>query len=181
MAAMPVSPGNEVAAELAAIRTESGACLLALAEASPVLLVFIRHFGCPFGRKAIGEVAALREELAGRGVRPVFVHLGTPELAKNYFDFYEFGEVERVSDPEAKVYRSPVFALGRSNPWIDLLKPVVWAGWLRGKTLAKYGMGKFEGDGTQMPGIFFLRGSSIVRRFHYKTIADQPDYLRLTA
>ena len=58
-------------------RPESGASLLELVEASPVLLIFLRHFGCSFCRQAISDVADLREELARRGVRPVFVHLGT--------------------------------------------------------------------------------------------------------
>ena len=56
-------PVDEMAAALSSIRTESGANLLALAEGSPVLLVFLRHFGCSFCRKAISDVAGLRKEL----------------------------------------------------------------------------------------------------------------------
>jgi hypothetical protein len=97
MMASGEEPVDEVAAALATIRTESGASLLELAEASPVLLVFLRHFGCSFCRKAISDVADLREELEMRGVRPVFVHLGPPELAKVYFEYYGLGEVERVT------------------------------------------------------------------------------------
>ena len=67
---------NEVTEALASIHTESGVNLLELAEKSPVLLVFLRHFGCSFCRKAISDVAELREELAKREVRPVFVHRG---------------------------------------------------------------------------------------------------------
>ena len=172
---------EDTAAVLATIHTESGASLLALTEASPVLLVFLRHFGCPFGRKTIGDVAELRPKLEGMGVRPVFVHLGAPELAKHYFDFYGISDVERVSDPEAQVYRSPVFGLGQRDPFLDLLNPKVWLGWFRKGTLIKQGMGKFEGDGTQMPGIFFVKGSKVVRQFRYKSIADEPDYLGLVA
>jgi thiol-disulfide isomerase/thioredoxin len=173
-------PVDEVAAALASIRTESGASLLELAEGSPVLLVFLRHFGCSFCRKAISDVAELRGELANRGVRPVFVHLGSPELAKVYFDYYGLSEVERVSDPEAAVYRDPVFALPRTNPLWHLVNPAVWVGWLKG-AIFKHGIGKIEGDGHQMPGIFFLKGPKIVRQFVYRTIADEPDYLKLVA
>src|ERR1700760_2860899 len=97
--------GDEVAQTLASIRTESGASLLALVEASPVLLVFLRHFGCSFCRQAISQIASLRSELEARGVRPVFVHLGTPEIAKANFDYYKIGDVERVNDPGAAVYQ----------------------------------------------------------------------------
>src|SRR5882757_3160394 len=109
---------DEIAQTLASIHTESGASLLSLVEASPVLLVFLRHFGCSFCRQAISDVADLRGELDKRGVRPVFVHLGTPERAKPFFDYYGIGDVERVSDPQKQVYRLSIFQLGRSSPWM---------------------------------------------------------------
>ena len=169
---------EEVEQTLASIHTESGAGLLALAEASPVLLVFLRHFGCSFCRRAISDVAELRPELAARGVRPVFVHLGPVEIAKAHFDYYGLSDVERVCDPEAVVYRHPVFAVGRKSVELQILRPDVWWGWLNG-TLFKHGIGKIVGDADQMPGLFFLREARIVRRFVYKTIADEPDYLKL--
>jgi hypothetical protein len=171
---------DEVAQALASIHTESGANLLALAETSPVLLVFLRHFGCSFCRQAISDVADLRGELDKRGVRPVFVHLGTPERAKPFFDYYGIGDVERVSDPEAAVYRLPLFALPRMHPALTLFQASVWMGWLKG-AIFKHGIGAIKEDGHQMQGIFFLKGPKIVRQFRYKTIADEPDYLKLVA
>ena len=171
-------PAHDVAQTLASIHTESGASLLALAEASPVLLVFLRHFGCSFCRQAISDVADLKGELDKRGVRPVFVHLGTPERAKPFFDYYGIGEVERVSDPEARVYQLPLFALPRMHPALTLLHLSVWAGWLKG-AIFKHGIGPIKEDGHQMQGIFFLKGPKIVRQFRYKTIADEPNYLKL--
>jgi len=169
---------GDVAQVLASIHTESGASLLALTEASPVLLIFLRHFGCSFCRQAISDVADLHAELASRGVRPVFVHLGTPERAKPFFDYYGIGDVERVSDPEAKTYQNPVFLLPRIHPALTLLQPSVWVGWLKG-ALFKHGIGAIKEDGHQMQGIFFLKGPKIVRQFRYRTIADEPDYLKL--
>ena len=171
---------NELADVLATIRTESGVSLLELVEASPVLLVFLRHFGCSFCRQAISDVADLRPELDKRGVRPVFVHLGTPERAKPFFDYYGIGDVERVSDPEARIYRNPVFLLSRINPWLTLLQPPVWWGWLKG-AIFKHGIGAIKEDGEQMQGLFFLKGPKIVRQFRYRTIADEPNYLKLVA
>jgi AhpC/TSA family len=180
MSTSGTEPIDEVAATLAAIRTESGASLLSLAEASPVLLIFLRHFGCSFCRKAISDVAELRSELQNRGVRPIFVHLGTSEIAKAHFDYYGLSDVERVNDLGAAIYQHPVFALGRTNPLFQALNPVVWVGWLKG-AIFKHGIGKIESDGHQMPGIFFLRDAKIVRRFVHRTIADQQNYLKLVA
>jgi peroxiredoxin len=178
MVSAGVSSTEDVAQALASIHTESGASLLALTEASPVLLIFLRHFGCSFCRQAISDVADLREELARRGVRPVFVHLGTPERAKPFFDYYGIGDVERVSDPEARIYQNPVFLLSRIHPALTLLQPSVWVGWLKG-AIFKHGIGAIKEDGEQMQGLFFLKGPKIVRQFRYRTIADEPDYLKL--
>ena len=178
MMAAGMDNSDEVARSLASIRTESGASLLSLAEASPVLLVFLRHFGCSFCRQAISDVAELRGELDRRGVRPVFVHLGSPERAKPFFEYYGIGDVERVSDPEAAVYQSSVFAISRIHPVLTLFQPSVWIGWLKG-ALFKHGIGAIKEDGKQMQAIFFLKGSKIVREFRYRTIADEPNYLKL--
>src|SRR3982075_3863601 len=180
MASTGTSSQDEVAQTLASIRTESGANLLALVEASPVLLVFLRHFGCSFCRQAISDVAELKGELDKRGVRPVFVHLGTAERAKPFFDYYGIGDVERVSDPEAAGYQLPLFALPRMHPALTLFQASVWMGWLKG-ALFKHGIGAIKEDGHQMQGIFFLKGPKIVRQFRYKTIADEPNYLKLVA
>jgi peroxiredoxin len=175
-----VSTEETTRAAFAAIHTESGATLLELAQASPVLLVFLRHFGCSFCRQAISDVADLRGELDRRGVRPVFVHLGTPERAKPFFDYYGIGDVERISDPQAIIYHRPEFSLSRVHPALSLLLPKVWVGWLKG-AIFNHGIGKIEEDAHQMPGIFFLKEAKVIRHFRYRTIADEPDYLKLVA
>ena len=163
---------------LADIYTESGATLLALTQSSPVLLIFLRHFGCSFCRQAISDIADLHPKLLARQVRPVFVHLGTPERAKPYFDYYHLEDIERISDPEAAIYRNPPFALDRQHPARSFLIPVVWWKWLTG-SIVRYGIGSLKDDAHQMPGIFFLKDGKIARTFRYKTIADQPNYLKL--
>jgi len=178
MISMGENSGDETARFLASIHTESGANLLELVKASPILLVFLRHFGCSFCRQAISDVADLSPELKRRSVRPVFVHLGTPERAKPFFDYYGIGDVERISDPQATIYQNPVFQLSRISPWLSLFQPSVWIGWLKG-TIFKHGIGKIEEDGHQMPGIFFLKDAKIVRHFRHRTMADEPNYLKL--
>ena len=85
-------------------QTESAADLLDLTQESPVLLIFLRHFGCSFCRETLDRVSQIRSTLKSRGVRPVFVHLGTPERAKPYFEYYQLGDVERISNPDATLY-----------------------------------------------------------------------------
>jgi hypothetical protein len=73
---------TEMAAVVAGYRTESARTLLELVDESPILLIFLRHFGCSFCRQTLDDVSRIREQIEGRGVRPVFVHLGTPERAQ---------------------------------------------------------------------------------------------------
>jgi hypothetical protein len=158
-------------------RTESGRTLLELVDERPVLLVFLRHFGCTFCRQAIDDVSQVRGKLAERGVQVAFVHLGSPERAKPYFDYYKLADVERVSNPDASLYRDPVFALARVN-LLHMIRPAVWIGWLRGAVF-KYRIGLLKEDIQQMPGVFFLKNRAIASVFRHRTIADRPDYLGL--
>src|SRR3984885_15917073 len=111
----PHTQETEIAAVLGEYRTETGRTLLELVEESPVLLIFLRHFGCSFCRQTLDDVSRIRTQIEGQGVRPVFVHLGSPERAKPYFDYYQLSDIERVSDPEASLYAKPVFQLPKKN------------------------------------------------------------------
>ena len=178
---LEASPGQtDVFAVMQQYRTESGRTLLELVDESPLLLIFLRHFGCSFCRQTLDDVSKLRSQIEAKGIRPVFVHLGTPERAKPYFDYYHLSDIERVSDPQASLYTQPVFDLARQSAFSHFLVAKVWKAWLEG-AIRKYGFGMLKEDGDQMPGIFFLRERAIVRAFRYKTIADEPDYLRLIA
>jgi peroxiredoxin len=176
---LEASPGQtDVIAVLQQYRTESGRTLLELVDESPLLLVFLRHFGCSFCRQTLDDVSKLRSQIEAKGIRPVFVHLGTPERAKPYFDYYHLADIERVSDPQASLYTQPVFDLARQSAFSHFLVAKVWKAWLQG-AIRKHGFGMIKEDADQMPGIFFLRQRAIVRAFRYKTIADEPDYLKL--
>src|ERR1700744_744460 len=176
----PSTQETELPAVLRDYRTETGRTLLELGDESPLLLIFLRHFGCSFCRQTLDDVSRIRGQIEGRGVRPVFVHLGTPERAKPYFDYYHLSDVERVSDPQASLYTQPVFDLARQSAFSHFLVAKVWKAWLQG-AIRKHGFGMIKEDADQMPGIFFLRQRAIVRAFRYKTIADEPDYLKLIA
>jgi hypothetical protein len=167
-----------LADSLRGFHTETGRELLELVDESPVLLVFLRHFACAFCAQTLDRVSKVRAQIGAKGVRPVFVHLGSPERAKPYFDYYQLSDVERISNPEATLYQIPAFGLSRTNPYLHSLRPEVLLGWFKG-ALFKYGIGVIKEDGEQMPGVFFLKERKIVRAFRHKTIADEPDYLKL--
>jgi len=168
----------ELADALHEFHTETGRSLLDLVDESPVLLIFLRHFRCAFCAQTLDRLSQVRGQVESKGARPVFVHLGSPERAKPYFDYYHLSDVERISNPDATLYQQPLFALGRKNYVLHSLNPAVLRGWFKG-ALFKYGIGVPKEDGDQMPGVFFLKDRKIVRAFRHKSIADEPDFLKL--
>jgi hypothetical protein len=168
----------DVAGAFRQFRAESGRSLLELVDASPILLIFLRHFGCAFCRQTLDDVAKIREKIQARGVQPVFVHLGSPERAKPYFDYYQLSDVERISNPDGSLYAHPLFHLPRTHPLSHFLIPAVWKGWLQG-AIRDHGIGMIHEDAHQMPGLFFLRERKVVRSYRYRAISDRPDYLKL--
>ncbi len=178
MGILPSVDSSDLVDSLRAFRTETGRTLLEIVDESPVLLVFLRHFGCSFCAMALDRVSQLRSQIEIAGVRPVFVHLGSPQRAKPYFDYYHLSDVERISNPDATLYNLPAFALSRTNPYLQLFNLTVWKGWLKG-AMFKYGIGPIREDGYQMPGVFFLKERRIVRAFRHRDISDEPDYLKL--
>ena len=169
---------TELVTVLREYHAESGRSLLQLVDESPVLLIFLRHFGCAFCRKSLDQVSKLRSQIAATGTKPVFVHLGTPERAKLYLDYYQLSDVERIGNPDASLYQHPAFNLARTNPFLHFFNLTVVKAWLKG-ALRNYGIGMIHEDAHQMPGVFFLKDRHIVRGFRYETIADEPDYLKL--
>jgi hypothetical protein len=169
---------SNLADSLREFHTEAGRSLLDLVDQSPVLLVFLRHFACAFCAQALDRVSQVRSQIEAKGVRLVFVHLGSPQRAKPYFDYYNLSDVERISNPEATLYQLPAFALSRTNPYLHSLRPAVLRAWFKG-ALFKYGIGMIKEDAEQMPGVFLLRERRIERAFRHGTIADEPDYLKL--
>lgn len=170
---------SELIPTLRETRTESGRTLLELVDERPVLLIFLRHFGCSFCRQALDDVAKIHPELEKRGVQPVFVHLGTPDRAKPFFDYYHLSSVERISDPEGQLYHAPAFLLARIDIF-QLFRPTVWVAWIKGAIVA-HGIGLVKEDAFQMPGVFFLRNRAIANLFRHHTIADRPNYVALVS
>ena len=176
------SPRDRQDAELVALfaqtKTESGKTMLSLLDEKPMLLVFLRHFGSPSCREALADVAKARPALEQRGVRPVFVHLGTPERARAFFDKAGMGDAERVSDPTASIYQAPVFHLLKTTAITEFFAARHLIKSLQRQVL-KHGMGSAgKEDATQLPGVFFLRDRRITKAFRHKGLADRPDYVR---
>lgn len=157
-------------------RTQHAVTLDELSRLSPVLLVFLRHAGCPFCREALADLAAHRRDIERQGARLVLVHMGSEEQGQRFFDRFGLGELERISDPDRALYRA--FGLPRGS-FADVIGPKVWWRGFQAGILGRHGVGRMVGDGFQMPGAFLLFHGEIVRSYRHQSAGDRPDYLSL--
>ena len=77
-----------------------------LSARGPLLLVFLRHFGCPLCQEMVADVAARRAAMAASGTTVVFVHMHPEPQAAAFFARFGVSDLQRVSDPARTLYRA---------------------------------------------------------------------------
>lgn len=148
-----------------------------LSDRSPTLLVFLRHFGCTFCKEALKEISQKRHEMEKNGVIIVLVHMVSDEVAAEVTSRYCLGDLPRVSDPDLKMYKA--FGLKKGN-FFQLFGINVMIRGIQSSTIGGNFLGKFIGNGFQMPGIFLIHKGVVIQTFRHTTAADRPDYIELT-
>lgn len=150
----------------------------AASRESPVLLVFLRHFGCTFCREALQDLAGKRQAYERDGVHLIFVHMASVEEAETYFNKYHLEGAEHVSDPNCRYYSNLGLGKGTFSQLFGLrvMMRGVEAGLIKG-----HGIGRQIGDGFQMPGVFLVQNGIIRERFVHQYASDRPDYDELVS
>lgn len=156
--------------------TNEGMDLDEMSHKWPVLLVFLRHFGCTFCREALEEISQKRNSIEVKGTRIVIVHMVDEELAHRELMKYDLEDIPHISDPECILYKKFKLRKGTLNQLFGFKV------WLRGVIAGMFkghGIGKPMGDSTQMPGVFLLRKGEIIKKYVHYSAADRPDYEEL--
>ncbi len=167
---------SELGDPIRTLKSQTGETLDALSRKQPTLVVFLRHAGCTFCREALADLSAQRSQLAEQNVGLALVHLGDDVAMQALCNQYGLGDVPRFCDPERRLYQAFQLKLGTLNALIG--PKVIWRG-LRAAFLSRHGIGKFDGNVFQLPGVFLLDHGRIVREFRHATAADRPDYVEL--
>ncbi len=155
--------------------TNTGDSLGKTAANAPVLLVFLRHFGCVFCREALSDISKRRKEIESTGTRIVFVHMTDNDIAERYFSRYNLEDAIHISDPDCTFYRAFGLMKGNFNQLFGLHS------WIRGFSVmaAGHSAGPQLGDGFQMPGVFVIQKGEIRESFIHNLSSDRPDYEEL--
>ena len=151
--------------------------LAQMADEKPILLVFLRFFGCSFCREAISDISKQRKRLEKLGVRIVFVHMARDqETAEKFFRKYKLFPIDHIPDPEKQFYQA--FGLGRGTP-VQLFGLMNWIRGFQAGIIEGHGaayQNEDMRDGFQMPGVFVLHKGEIKNSFIHRHAWDRPDY-----
>ena len=161
---------------LQSYKTQAGKTLGELSNERPLLLVFLRHFGCTFCREAVAEIAELRKDIEAKGTQLAFVHLSDDdEKAQNFFAAHGLQDVPRFADPHGILFQSLglVRAIWRAYLNFESILRTLIA-WLNG-----HWMGMPAGDVIRMPGTFLIQNGEIRKAFRHRLVSDRPDYLEM--
>ncbi len=161
---------------LDSFKTQNGRTLGELSYERPMLLVFLRHFGCTFCREAVAEIKKIRPEIDAKGTQLAFVHLAPDDRkARAFFAPYGFEDLPRFADPDGVLFESFGLVRGKWRAYLNyesILRTLI--AWLEG-----HGIGTPAGDVQRMPGTFLIQDGEILKAFRHKLVSDRPDYLEM--
>lgn len=164
---------NERVLPLNEMITSKGNNLLKYCYESPVLLIFLRHFGCTFCRESVAEIAKKQKSIEEKGFKIVFVHMSENDAAEEFFKKYKIKDPEHISDTEQIYYKQ--FGLGRGTV-TQLFGFKTWYRGFQAGVVDGHGIGWLMGDGFQMPGVFILLDGEVKSQFIHDSVADRPNY-----
>jgi peroxiredoxin len=163
-------------AVLSVMKTQSNTSVLNISNKKPIMLVFLRHFGCQFCREAMNDVSELRPSLEAKNMELVLVHMAEENIAEAFFRQFNLDGVQHISDPQCRFYTAFGLVSGNFTQLFGIQS------WIRGFRLqAKYGteVGKHLGNNFQMPGAFVISEGIIRDSYIHKYIHDRPNYRRM--
>lgn len=157
------------------LRSHRGLSLGELSRRRPTLVVFLRHAGCTFCREALDDLRTTRKQIERLGLQLAVVHMSPPLHATQLFTRFELSDVHRFSDPTCTLYEA--FGLERGK-LRQLFGPIVWfraiPAFLKGM-----GLGRLQGDGFRLPGVFVIQDGKVISRYRAQSAADRPNYVEI--
>ncbi len=158
---------------LRVMHTATGETLAALAGRGPLLIVFLRHFGCPLCQEMVADVAARRDRLADSGTTVVFVHMHPEPQAAEFFARYGVQDLQRVSDPNRTLYRA--FEVPKAQP-LSWMSPGALRHYLSAMVRGGHWPWLVGGDVGQMSAVVRIVDGRIDRDLRAAGFDVRPDF-----
>lgn len=167
---------NSLKQSLACFPSSQGSTLSDLSEEQPVLVVFLRHGGCPFCRQVLAQLKELSEQITRQNMQLAIVHMMDNSQADKLLARYQLQKVPHFSDPDRKLYE--LFQIKRGN-LSETIGPAIW--WPGFKTTILSGfLPGIPGKDIQQLGAALILEKGQVRASHFsQNSADLPDWEQL--
>jgi hypothetical protein len=138
------------------------------------LLVFLRHFGCPFCKETI---AGLRDASQRAATYPpvLFFFQGSPTEGRAFLR-RSWPEVRAISDPDGFFYEG--MGVGRAGVF-EMFHPGIVPALVRAGAAGHFGGERGSGDPRRMPGLFVVRQAEIVWSHRARHQGDHPEFTRI--
>ncbi len=165
---------NEPAPDLSLpTATGEGVALASLWAARPLLLIFVRHFGCPQCKELLEFVTQNKTRLEAAGLAVALVTQGTPAETLEFCRRHAPGQL-CLADPQRQVYRA--YGVERGGLRQTFLSPRVWlANWRARKKGYRVELPPPGQDAMQMAALFVIGTDGRIRLpYYYDDIADHP-------
>jgi hypothetical protein len=141
----------------------------------PILILFMRHSGCPFFREFASSISEAMEQGDLKAVIPVIVHMETEDCISGVVDRFGLEGCHMFMDQNRNLYSEfgvepagLIGVLGIKN-WVRLLSG----------PLFKFGVGRVTADPMQMAAAFILRDGMIVAEEYCESSSEIPDLKKL--
>jgi thiol-disulfide isomerase/thioredoxin len=146
--------------------------LFDLSNNKPVLIVFLRHLGCPFCKEFLQTISESENKIKEKNIELCFVHMSDDKVAKSELQKFQFKLLRTISDANADLYH----VFGLKNATFSQLFDINNL-WRSLKVTIKNGasLKKSYGNTFQTQGIFLLHKGEIISSFVPKTVSQKPD------
>lgn len=161
---------------LVRVFTNTGENLKGMTDEQPVLLIFLRHFGCISCHRALLEISDKRTAIEKNGVKIVLVHMASYEDAAYYLNQYGLKDAANVSDPNCDLYT--VFRLNRMT-LRQMFRPKSLRLLTGPDTMRRQNFDRTAGDRYRMPGVFLVYKGELLKAYKHAYVHDRPDFLAL--
>lgn len=163
-----IEPGDQ-APDIALPDHEGNLRHLSELWSKPLVLLFVRHLGCPFCREHLGDVRDDYDKIRAAGGEVAVVTMGLPKDADWLRSKLRLPFV-CLSDPQQQAYRA--YGIPRGG-FSKVSGPAIWRSGLR--AMLRGGIGVPKGDLRQLHGTAVIAPSGTLRYIHRpKNSADQP-------
>lgn len=166
-----LKPGNKAPDGPALTADGEEVSLMSYVGERPLLLTFLRHFGCIHCREWLADLEAHKDAIDEAGLNVLAVALGQPKHARHFGDKLA-PSVDCVTNEEPDLYEA--YGIGRGH----LLQLVAPDAVLAGARAAGKGhmQGKATGDRQRLTATFIVDTEGTIRYAYYgKHAGDHPD------